>query len=332
MPVERTRVASRRDHLRSAAFVAGLVVLMIALLVGGTLLLERYLSADPTPVAAPQVSDVSAPLSRAQLNGRLRYVALGDSYSAGPGLPQQVDATCARSSSNYPSLLAKRLSTASFVDVTCSGARTVDITGDQTRSTGTVAPQADALDDDTDLVTVSVGGNDDNVFNALVTTCPEVADTDPRGHPCQTQLAGAGGAALVQQTDRLVTRVSAVIRAIRERSPRAQVVVVGYPAIFPTHGTCAALPFARGDVTWAAQVVDAVDDGLAGAARNEGVRFVDLRPASAGHDICSRKPWMSGVEAGADGSAPWHPVPRGMQGAATAIYDQLTGAAEGGSE
>ena len=32
----------------------------------------------------------------------LDYVALGDSYASAPGVPTQVDAECARSSSNYP--------------------------------------------------------------------------------------------------------------------------------------------------------------------------------------------------------------------------------------
>ncbi|MGH1555314.1 hypothetical protein ACRAWF_36175 [Streptomyces sp. L7] len=30
------------------------------------------------------------------------YVALGDSYASGPGIPTQTDATCARSDQNYP--------------------------------------------------------------------------------------------------------------------------------------------------------------------------------------------------------------------------------------
>ncbi|MGW3466325.1 SGNH/GDSL hydrolase family protein, partial [Streptomyces olivaceoviridis] len=44
------------------------------------------------------------------------YVALGDSYTSGPGIPRQVDAACARSDHNYPSLVAARRQVAAFTD------------------------------------------------------------------------------------------------------------------------------------------------------------------------------------------------------------------------
>ena len=61
-----------------------------------------------------------------------KYVALGDSYSAGPLIPTtDLAGGCARSDHNYPSLLADELDAKTFVDVTCSGAKTHDITGVQ---------------------------------------------------------------------------------------------------------------------------------------------------------------------------------------------------------
>ena len=52
-----------------------------------------------------------------------RYVALGDSYSAGPLIPTtDLAGGCARSDHNYPSLVARPLKVKTFVDVTCSGA------------------------------------------------------------------------------------------------------------------------------------------------------------------------------------------------------------------
>ena len=61
-----------------------------------------------------------------------RYVALGDSFVAGPLIPTtDLASGCARSDHNYPSLVAKALDVKTFVDVSCSGATTSDLTGVQ---------------------------------------------------------------------------------------------------------------------------------------------------------------------------------------------------------
>jgi hypothetical protein len=71
----------------------------------------------------------------------LQYVALGDSSAAGPGIPDQIDATCQRSNNNWPRILATKLG-AQLTDVTCSGATTQHLAGSQFSG---VAPQFDAL-------------------------------------------------------------------------------------------------------------------------------------------------------------------------------------------
>lgn len=325
MPRSRVRADPRRETLRTIGFMTALALLMAALLGAGTLLLERFLREDAAEAIADQVSDPAAPLAADQLSD-IDYVAMGDSYSAGPGLPVQTDTSCRRSSDNYPSQLAGQLSVASFRDVTCSGARTLDITGSQVRPDGEPAPpQIEALSRDTDLITLSVGGNDENVFNSIVTTCPRVAQSDPTGSPCRDALTGSDADALERQTDRLESRLTAIIRAIRQRAQQAQVVVIGYPAIFPASGSCDQLPFAAGDVIWASQVLDAVVEGLRAAAVNAGVRFVDLRAASAEHHVCAQKPWVTGVTPSKSGAAAWHPVPRGMREMAATVERQLVG-------
>src|SRR6266508_6629205 len=61
------------------------------------------------------------------------YVALGDSYTAGPVIPvQQNDpAGCLRSDHNYPHLVASALGISDFKDARCSGAETSDMTASQ---------------------------------------------------------------------------------------------------------------------------------------------------------------------------------------------------------
>lgn len=324
MPVSRARVTSSRERLRNAVFLLVLCALAATLLAAGTLVLDRHLRSTPAATPSAQTTSVEEPLPAELLARPIDYVALGDSYSAGPGLSQQLDAACQRSDSNYPSRLAARLEVSTFVDVTCTGARSNDLGTEQARPEGLVPPQLDALSAGTDLVTLSIGGNDDDVFATVVSTCPGLVETEGSPAPCRDQLSGDGEGALAQQSDRLVTRVSAVIREIRDRAPDAEVVVVGYPALFPRGTVCDELSFAPGDADWAADVVDAVVGGLAVAARNEGVRFVDLRPTSREHHVCSAQPWFTGITDPEEG-APWHPLPAGMRGAADAVATQLLG-------
>ena len=51
------------------------------------------------------------------------YVAMGDSYSAGPfiGTMRSDPEGCARSLQNYPAFLADWLDVATYTDVSCSG-------------------------------------------------------------------------------------------------------------------------------------------------------------------------------------------------------------------
>ena len=88
-----------------------------------------------------------------------RYVALGSSMAAGPGIPPRAkDAPWrpGRSAANYPHLVAQRLGL-DLVDVTYSGATTAYVLTDRQHS---APPQASVLDGTEALVTVTIGGND----------------------------------------------------------------------------------------------------------------------------------------------------------------------------
>ena len=88
-----------------------------------------------------------------------RYVALGSSMAAGPGIPPRDRAAplrAGRSAGNYPHLVAQRLGL-DLVDVTYSAATTAHVLTDRQHDQ---PPQADALDGSEVLVTVTIGGND----------------------------------------------------------------------------------------------------------------------------------------------------------------------------
>ena len=86
---------------------------------------------DGQPGASVGNPSASSSPSRASDLAYPTYVALGDSYTAAPGVPQTEQGTgCLRSNGNYASLVAKRLK-AEFVDVSCSGASAVWLVGAQ---------------------------------------------------------------------------------------------------------------------------------------------------------------------------------------------------------
>jgi lysophospholipase L1-like esterase len=64
----------------------------------------------------------------------------------------------------YASQVAIALDEDQFADVTCSGATTRSLWNHQ----GTAAPQVNALTKDTDLITVTLGGNDLGFADTLV--------------------------------------------------------------------------------------------------------------------------------------------------------------------
>ena len=111
------------------------------------------------------------------------YVALGDSYAAmGSVLPGRWTGgppQCIRTADSYPSVLAESLRPAEFVDATCAGAVTAHLWGVRD---GIVPPQFDALRPDTDLVTLSIWGNDVG-FAEVVATCVLPAPLGAAG-PC----------------------------------------------------------------------------------------------------------------------------------------------------
>ncbi|MFE4453292.1 SGNH/GDSL hydrolase family protein [Streptomyces sp. NPDC056796] len=252
---------------------------------------------------------------------KVDYVALGDSYASAPLVPTQVDTTCLRSSSNYPSLVAQSRS-AALTDVTCSGATTADMTAPQ----GDVAPQFDALDRGTDLVTVTIGGNDIG-FSTVLGTCVQLMSGDPAGTPCRTHYTGAGADEISGAVARTAPKIAQVLRGIHRRAPHARVVVVGYPDLFPDDGvgcTSRSVPLAAGDFAWLRDKEKELNAMLARQARHGGAEYVNTYTPTIGHDLC--KPtgdrWIE-TFAPETPAAPVHPNAAGESAMATAVGTAL---------
>src|SRR5689334_12789382 len=87
------------------------------------------------------------------------YVALGDSYVAGPVIPLQIRPFgCLKSDHNYAHLAAPAIGL-ELRDPSCSGAKTDHMTNPQNVSPdGPNPPQFNSLDADTQVVTLGIGG------------------------------------------------------------------------------------------------------------------------------------------------------------------------------
>ncbi|HZB30688.1 MAG TPA: SGNH/GDSL hydrolase family protein [Streptosporangiaceae bacterium] len=240
-----------------------------------------------------------------------RYVALGDSFTAGPLIPNQHGSPigCLRSDRNYPSLLADRLNPDTFVDVSCSGADTTDMTSAQGVTLGTNPPQFDALTADTTLVSVGIGGNDIG-YTGIFETCAKLSFSNPFGSPCKNRF----GNQLDQRIADTTPKIAAVLRGIHERAPQARVLVVGYLRLLPSGSGCWPLvPIAAGDVPFLDGVERKLNAMLATQASQGGAEFVDAYQGGDGHDMCAAPSakWVEGLVP-TDLAAPIHPNARGM--------------------
>jgi lysophospholipase L1-like esterase len=214
----------------------------------------------------------------------LRYVAMGDSYSAASGvLPPDPSASpaCLRSLRNYPRDIAAATG-AQLTDVTCGGADTSHYATSQYPG---VAPQLTALRADTQLVTMTIGGNDSNVFIDSIIECGAAGvSTAGQGSPCKDRYGSS-----FTDTVRTTTYPSLVkaLRAVRAAAPRAKVAILGYPWIEPTSVGCFdKLPIARGDVPYLRNLQATLNDAVRRAASATGATYVDLSQVSNGHDAC----------------------------------------------
>jgi lysophospholipase L1-like esterase len=277
---------------------------------------------DSRTTASPSPS--TAPSGAADPPAYARYVALGDSYSAGPLIPTtDLAGGCVRSDHNYPSLVARRLGVRAFTDATCSGATTRDLTQPQHPFEGsTIPPQLSSLSKATDLVTIGIGGNNLNLFATLIRTCTGLRAQDPQGSPCTKQLATLGpdlGAA----TATIAGDVTGALRAIRQRAPRAEILLVGYLRLVPDRGSCPALPLATGDYAEGRRISLALNRALKRAARRTHTRFVDAYALSRGHDICSAEPWVNGQVTDRQRALAYHPFAAGMRAVADGVLASL---------
>lgn len=202
--------------------------------------------------------------------------------------------------------------------MTCSGATTEDMTEPQSTELGTNPPQFDALDGETTVVSLTIGGNDIG-FSDIALSCITL---NPFATPCKDQYNSGGKDVIAERIAATAPKVDAVLDGIAELAPPADVYVVDYAAIFPEtgFGCWPQMPIGWGDVPYLRAKQKQLNGMLATQAANNGATLVDWYGASIGHDACkgSSTRWVEPVVP-SNPAAPIHPNKAGMAGAASAF-------------
>lgn len=228
----------------------------------------------------------------------LEYDALGDSYASGYGVPPY--SPCGQSEAAYAVQLDGRMKIALDDFAACAGATTATLVS---------GGQLDALDADTDLVTVTIGGNDIR-WGTAVGACLTRSDAE-----CAAATAFVRGlisTALPGLLDVVYTQIAA-------EAPAAHVVVVGYPRIFsPEYGDYlnASVPeqMAMND---GADQLNAV---IASVSAGHGFQFVDVTRKFAGHGVNAPEPYITGPFDPAGGL---HPNAGGYEAYTASVTSQI---------
>jgi lysophospholipase L1-like esterase len=249
-----------------------------------------------------------------------RYVALGSSMAAGPGIrPSAAGAPfgSGRSARNYAHLVAERANL-DLVDVTFSGATTAHVLADRQRS---AQPQIEALDGSEELVTITIGGNDVGYVPLLMAaSLPAVVQKLPALRELFDRDARA------RALDGVAKALHDVGAAVKRRSPRARVLFVDYLTLLPPEGDAAA-PLSAEHAGLGRLVAARLEQETASAAQDTGCELVRAAQASRSHHGWSVDPWV--VAAGLPWPwrpAPFHPNAAGMRAVADLILKQTDGA------
>ncbi|BBY27795.1 SGNH/GDSL hydrolase family protein [Mycolicibacterium sediminis] len=251
-----------------------------------------------------------------------RYVALGSSMAAGPGIRPTASGApfgSGRSAVNYPHLVATRLGH-DLADVTFSGATTANVLHEAQRGT---PPQITRIDGTEELITVTIGGNDVGYVPFLFAAgLPRfVASVPLLGGKVRELLDPAARDAAL---DRVPTALAAVGRALRAKAPDARILFVDYLTLLPPAGTPAP-PLSDTHADTGRRIADTLKRHTETAAADTGCEVVHVADASVDHHAWSADPWTTRVGLPLPGRpAPLHPNAAGMRAVADLVVAALT--------
>jgi lysophospholipase L1-like esterase len=253
-----------------------------------------------------------------------RYVALGSSFAAGPGIKPLADKAAGRSGRNYPRLVAEALGL-ELTDVTYSGATTANILRERQDE---APPQIDAVGPDTALVTITAGGNDLDyigtfIRGSMMNTLAKPATLLGRrvANRIRARVSYLKDPA---EYDAVAASLTEIVTTIRDRAPRSRVVLVDYLTVVgPGTRPRLDVPLNEEQLPSIVMMADGLAKAFATAAERTGADLVAASAAGSSHAVGSTEPWTSGFRLGPGRAAPYHPTAAGMAAVAELIVEKL---------
>ncbi|MBB5977726.1 GDSL-type esterase/lipase family protein [Kribbella solani] len=241
-----------------------------------------------------------------------RYVALGSSFAAGPGI---------RSGGNYPHLVAAELGLA-LTDVTCSGATTAHVLDTPQDD---APPQLDAVMPDTSLVTITVGGNDlEYVGTFLRGSKPATLLGRRVANRIRARVSYLKDDAAYQAVAESLT---IIVERTQERAPDARILLVDYLTLVgPATRPRLDVPLNEEQLPSIAMMADGLADAFAKAAAATGADLIAASAASKDHAIGTPEPWTTGftmLPPNLGSFVPYHPTAAGMKAVADLITERI---------
>ena len=152
---------------------------------------------------------------------------------------------------------------------------------------------AHRVDNTTDLVTISIGGNDMGFADWLGNCAVAICNAPPVRDVFWSEFE--------RRLDSLRMSLRTELRGIQQQTWNARLVVLGYPHLFTDSTlfqlTCtdrvAHLLF-QGEMDMFNEANDQLNEAIRTVAETIGAEFVDVRPYFGGHGVCDLDPWING--------------------------------------
>ena len=253
----------------------------------------------------------------------LHIASLGSSFAAGPGIRPHSSLAAQRSTMNYGCLLARSLN-ARHTDLTVSGSTLRNVLSEPQVLFGKrFEPQISLLPPDSDVVTITAGGNDLNYIGGIVSE--ELSTTTITRNLSRLFPVLIGK--IVSGEDELVGRFVAVIDAIHVKAPGALVILIEYLTLFSQDSKAGV------DVWMNAERMQHFQDMacllqrayVRAAEQRPGVVVLPVAKASQTHGLGSAEPWVRGwsLRMILRRQVPFHPNEQGMQAVAEMAKKKL---------
>ncbi|WP_411076362.1 SGNH/GDSL hydrolase family protein [Streptomyces sp. cmx-4-7] len=269
------------------------------------------------------------PAGSAGAADQYEWAALGDSYTAGgfvgDPLPALGDASrdgCDRTTDAYPGLIQRELDEfppgklVNLTNVSCGNATIMNIATEQQTPISPVQPPADGwtavdtqikragLNENTDVVTIGVGGNS-LPFGGMLLKCLEEGASVTGS--CREYYTNPpeGEESIEAKLARVQDEYIQMLAEVHQAAPNAKVITVGYPAVLPEDGSaCNRLALTElslikhADVDWLREdVLKQLNTTIQRVTNFFGDRYVDVYSSSVGHDACqpADTKWVEGI-------------------------------------